>query len=222
MARSAKSTGTIDAARDVVLVDVELLEQRGEEGSGFERERVVGRCADLLREALGCAASAEYVTTSVSILPFGIGFEKFGQVFPEQFAAVDDLAAAHVEEIDGDHVVFVVVAEDVGLVAVGGGDALLVLHLIDGDEQVAILRGELELLGGGGLVHALLDGAAEFGLAALEKHLRVADGLAVDLGSGEAFDAGAEAALDVVLQAGARVIAREVDLAAGQAGSCDG
>ena len=31
----------INGARNVMLVDVELLEQRGEEGSGFERERVV-------------------------------------------------------------------------------------------------------------------------------------------------------------------------------------
>ena len=39
--------------------------------------------------------------------------------------------------------------------------------------------------------------------------------MGVGLGRGQAFDAGAEAALDVVLQAGARVVAREVDLATG-------
>ncbi len=41
------------------------------------------------------------------------------------------------------------------------------------------------------------------------------DGLLVGFGRGKAFDAGAEAALDVVLQAGARMVARQIDLAAG-------
>ena len=42
------------------------------------------------------------------------------------------------EEVDGEHVVFEVEAEDVGVFAVvGGGDALLVLSLGDGDELVA-------------------------------------------------------------------------------------
>ena len=50
---------------------------------------------------------------------------------------------------------------------------------------------------------------------AVEEELDVADGLAVVVGGDEVFDAGAEAALDVVLQAGARVIAVEIDLAAG-------
>ncbi len=50
--------------------------------------------------------------------------------------------------------VFVVEAEDVGVLVVGGGDALLVLHLVDGDDLVAEAGGELELLGLGGLFHA--------------------------------------------------------------------
>jgi len=41
------------------------------------------------------------------------------------------------------------------------------------------------------------------------------DCLRVVLGGSEAFDAGTEAALDVVLQAGAGMVAREIDLAAG-------
>src|SRR5580658_6756580 len=98
----------------------------------------------------------------------GIGFEEFREIFPEKFAAIDDLAAAQVKEIHGDHAVFIVIAENVRLVAVGGRDALFVLHLIDGNEEVAVFRGQFKLLVGGGLVHALLDGAAKFGLSALE------------------------------------------------------
>ena len=50
---------------------------------------------------------------------------------------------------------------------------------------------------------------------AFEEELNVTDGLFVSLRGGEAFDAGAEAALDVVLEAGAGVVAGEIDLAAG-------
>ena len=105
--------------------------------------------------------------------------EELGQVFPEEVAAVDDLAAAHVEEVDGEHLVFVVVAEDVGVLVVGGGDALLVLHLVDGDELVAESGGELELLGLGGLFHARGEATARARRACLREELHVADGLSV-------------------------------------------
>ena len=142
---------------------------------------------------------------------------QIGEVFPEQVAAVDDFAAAHVEEVHGEHVVFEVEAEDVGVVVVGGGDALLVLHLVHGDELVAEAGGELEL-------HrcrrrppcaSVRRAARARCWLAFEEELHVADGCAVVLRRDQAFDAGAEAALDVVLQAGARVVAVEVDLAAG-------
>ena len=45
--------------------------------------------------------------------------------------------------------------------------------------------------------------------------MNVADGLAVVFCGDEVFYAGAEAALDVVLQAGAGVVAVEIDLAGG-------
>ena len=59
-------------------------------------------------------------------------------------------------------------------------------------------------------------GALQLGLLAFKKELRVADGLAVSFRRGESFNAWAEAAVNVVLKAGARVKAREVDLAGGQ------
>ena len=72
------------------------------------------------------------------------------------------------------------------------------------------------MLAGSGGGHALLEGFVEVGGAAFEEKLRVTDCFGVGLGGGEVFDAGAETAADVVLQAGARVVAGEVDLAAGQ------
>ena len=79
------------------------------------------------------------------------GFQEFGQVFPEEFAAVDDFAGANVEEIDGEAAVFKVIAEDVGVVALfGGGDALLFLELVDGGELIAEAGGGFVLFGFGG------------------------------------------------------------------------
>src|SRR6185369_13993154 len=103
---------------------------------------------------------------------------EFRQVFPKEFATIDDFSAAHVEEIDGEHGVFVVVSENVG-----------------------------------GLGHALLQGADEIGALSFEKQLHVADRFGVDLRSCKVLDAGPEASLDVVLQAGPGMIAREIDLA---------
>ena len=141
--------------------------------------------------------------------------QKFRQVFPEEVAAIDDLPTAHVEEVYGEHLVFVVVAEDVCVLVVGGGDPLLVLHLVDGDDLVTEACGQLELLGIGGVGHPFGQEGLEFAGPSFEEELDVSNGLFVGFGGCEAFDAGAEAALDVVLKAGARMIAREINLAGG-------
>ena len=112
------------------------------------------------------------------------------------------------EEVHGEHVVFVVIAEDIRVVTVRAGDALLFLHLVHGDEQVAIFRRKFELLGGRGCLHPCFQRASELLLPPFEEELRIAHRFAVFLRCGEPFDAGAETALDVVLQAGARVITR--------------
>ncbi len=49
--------------------------------------------------------------------------------------------------------------------------------------------------------------ALQFGVAALKEELRVADGLLVYFGGSQSFNAGAQAAVDVVLQARTRVVA---------------
>ena len=50
-------------------------------------------------------------------------------------------------------------------------------------------------------------------MAAFQKKLHVAYGFAVNLGRGQQLDAGAEAALDVVLQAGTRMVTRQIHFA---------
>ena len=89
---------------------------------------------------------------------------------------------AHVEEVDGEHFIFVVEAEDVGVAVVGGGDALLVLHLVDGDDLVAEAAGGFELHVFGGDGHAFGEEFFELLGAAFEEELDVADGFAVVLG----------------------------------------
>ena len=66
---------------------------------------------------------------------------------------------------------------------------------------------------GGGLLHALAQRADQVRLAAFEKQLHVAHGFLIRLGRGQALHARAQAALDVVLQARARMKAGQVHLA---------
>ena len=54
---------------------------------------------------------------------------ELGQVFPEEFAAVDHFSATHVEQVYRQHAIFEVIAEDVGIVAFGGGNTLALLQL---------------------------------------------------------------------------------------------
>ena len=71
---------------------------------------------------------------------------EFRQVFPEELAAIDDLACSHVKQVHCEHSIFVVVAEDVRIVAFDARHALLLLQLLYRGDQVAILRGALVLL----------------------------------------------------------------------------
>ena len=105
------------------------------------------------------------------------------------------------------------IAEDVGVVAFDGGDALLFLQLLDGRDQVAILGGALELLRLGGFGHALAQRFHQIGLAAFEKQLHVAHGFLINLRRGQSLHARAQAALDVELQARARMEAVQIHLA---------
>ncbi len=139
------------------------------------------------------------------------------QILPEKLAAIDDFAVAHVKEIYGQAAVLKVIAEDVSvIVELGSRNALFFLELVHGGELIAQARGGLELLSFSGSSHARGQRAFELGVTPLEEKLRIADGLLIGVGSGEALDTWSEAAMNVVLQAGARMVAREIDLATGQ------
>jgi len=121
-----------------------------------------------------------------------------------------------VEEVDCQRAIFKVIAEDVGIVALfSGGDALLFRKLMDSGELVAKTGGgfKLFLFGSGG--HARSECALQLGMTAFKEELRVAHCLLVEIGRGEFFNAGAQTAMNVVLQAGAGMVAGEVDLATG-------
>ena len=144
----------------------------------------------------------------------GVFFE-LRQILPEHIAAVDDLAAAHVEQIDSEHIVLEVEAEDIGVVGrVGRSDALALAGLVHRDELVTQPRRQLKLHILCGRFHALGEAPLQLVRLTVEEELYVADNLPVVIDGDEALDARAEAALDVVLQARAWVIAAEVHLAA--------
>ena len=113
------------------------------------------------------------------------------------------------EEVYGQAAGFEVIAEDVGVVVLfGGGDALLLLKLVDGGELVAKTGGGFKLLGFGGDGHAGAQRAFEFDRSAFKEELGVAHRGGIKIEGSEPFDTRAEAAMDVVLQAGAGMIPR--------------
>ena len=79
----------------------------------------------------------------------------FWQVFPEELSPVEHSATAHVKQVYRQHAVFEVVAEHVGIVAFDGRDALLLLQLLDGRNQVAVLRRPFVFFGFGSLLHTV-------------------------------------------------------------------
>src|SRR3954471_609719 len=132
---------------------------------------------------------------------------------PEELTAIEDASATHVEEVYGEHSIFIVEAEHVGIIAFGGSDTLLVLKLLDGGDEVAIFGGELELLVLGGCDHAGVQRFREFRLLALQKEADVVDGFGVTRIGDHAFDTRSETTSDVVLQTGARMVTAQVDVA---------
>ena len=111
-----------------------------------------------------------------------VGIREFRQVLPEEFAAVDHLSAAHVEQIDGQHAIFVVIAEHVGIVAFGGGHALPFLQLLHSRNQIAIPRRAFVLLRSGRLFHAGVQRTAQVRGPAFQKQFHVAHGFLVSSG----------------------------------------
>src|SRR5260370_35817518 len=100
----------VDVAGYVGLREVEVLDEGGEEFSGME---------------FWCGGG---------VLPRHArvrdpGPQELREFFPEKFATVEDFSSPHVEQVHGQHVVFVVIAEDIGIVTVDSGDAVVLLQL---------------------------------------------------------------------------------------------
>src|SRR6185369_17063886 len=84
------------------------------------------------------------------------------------------------------------------------------LHRLDG---VPIVSRNLELLLGGRLFHAHPETFNQIVAAAFEKEFYVFDGFLVLVPARQAVHAGAEAAMDIVLETGARALAVDRDRA---------
>src|ERR1700752_994469 len=106
------------------------------------------------------------------------------------------------------------VAEDVCIVVFCRGNALLLLQLAGGDEQVAVLCRQLKLFGSRCIFHALAQRLFQLRWAAFKEHLRVTPGFTIGLRRSQALNAGSKAALNVVLKARTRMVAGKIDLAA--------
>src|SRR5690242_21144292 len=106
-----------------------------------------------------------------------------------------------------------VVSENVGVIALRGGNALALCDVFERAEQVAIGGGLFVQLFVSSRSHALFETVHQIVAATFEKHARIAGGFGIALVGGEAGDARAEAALDVILQAGARMATRQVHVA---------
>ena len=124
----------VDAAGDVLLIEINLLEQRREEFVGLEIE----------------------------------------QILPEVFAAIDDAAVAQVEQVGGDQRRLGVVSQNIDVLALGGGDLLLLLHLLDRGHQIAQRGRFFKAHFFGGLAHAAAQLASQILVASFQEQAHVA------------------------------------------------
>jgi hypothetical protein len=125
----------VDAVGDVLLVEINLLEQRGEKFVGLKIE----------------------------------------QIFPEVFAAIHDAAIAQVEQIGRHQRRLGVASENVDVLAFGGGDLLLLLHLLHGRDQIAQPAASSKRCPFGCLAHARAQIASQIFVASFQEQLHVAN-----------------------------------------------
>ena len=163
----------VNLRRDELLVEIELLQQRGEE----------------------------------------LRLVEFLLVLPEELAPVDDLAVAQVKQVQRHQRRFRVAAENVDVVALGGRHLLPLFDLLDGGQQVAQRGRFLESHLARRRFHAPAQIARQVGVPALQKLPHVAHRGVVRLARGQALHARPQAAVNVVLQTGLGVVARQVHLA---------
>ena len=169
-----------------MLIDIKLLEQGAEDRAGVE-------CGFRCRARFFFAFSSLHYRR---------------QILPEELSPIHNPSRAHMEEIHGQAAVLEVVTEDIRIVALlGGCDPLLLLELVHGRELIAQARRRLKLLGLGRGQHPRRQRPLQFRVPSLQEELCVAYRLAVCFRRGESLYARPQAAVNVVLQAGPRMVA---------------
>jgi hypothetical protein len=139
-----------------------------------------------------------------------LGRVEFIQIFPKELLTVHDPPGANVKEIDCSQGVFLETAEDVGIIAAGASQLLAFGDLADGGEEIAVAGGLLKALVLRSLNHPGFQGRDEFAVPAFKESTQIGDGFGIALVCRETLDARSLATFDVVLKAGARVIASEI------------
>ena len=135
------------------------------------------------------------------------GVGRLARAVEHERVGVGDDGAAHEEDLHAGLVVAAREGEDVGVEGGGGRHALALGDAADRLGLVAQVCGALELEPRGGLAHLPLDVSQHVVAAALEEEQRLVDHGAVFLGRAVGR-AGGDAALDVVVEAGAGVRCR--------------
>src|SRR5215469_572999 len=108
--------GDVYVAGQIWLADVELFQQGREELTGVECV-IAGGVGKGSSQAGGRDA--------------GGSAGKIGQVFPEEFPAIENFPASHMKQIYRQHAILIVEAKDVGIITVGRGHPLFFLQLLD-------------------------------------------------------------------------------------------
>ena len=136
-------------------------------------------------------------------------------VFPVEITAIDHAPAAQVKKIDGYQRRLGVPGQHVGVIAFGGSHFLAFVEVLQGAYQVPQRCRLFVHFAAGGLLHAALKTEQQVVSPAFQKHFHVARGLRKTIVGGQAHDAGSQAAVDVILQAGAGMHAQQVHGATG-------
>src|SRR5215471_19493975 len=132
---------------------------------------------------------------------------KFLKVFPIELAPIYDASTTQVKQVRGDERRLRIIGEDVRVVPLRCGDTLAFLDVFEGAEQVAVGRGLFEQFLFRSCSHSLFETFHQIVAPAFKEHTRIANCFGVALFRGESSDARTMTTLDVVLEAGARVVA---------------
>ena len=173
----------VNLGRNVLLIQINLLQQGGEE----------------------------------------LGLIELRLVFPEELAPVDNLSVAQVEQVERHQRRLGVAGEDIDVVALGRGHLLPLLDLFHRGEQIAQRRRPLRSasLRAAASMRARRPRARSVWRPS-RKSRTSRTAACVGIVGGQPFDARPQAAVNVILQAGLGMKAREIHLARGHHESGDG